>query len=235
MNLQTQTSPEFKSIRSWPEKERPRERLLERGPGGLSEAELVAILLGHGTRGRDAVSLARDLIARFGGLRPLFAAGASDLCRVHGLGKAKAAAIAAAAELSRRALLQNALNKDVIREPQSVLDYLYGSLRDRKIEIFKVLLLNKANCMLAALDLFQGTVDEAAVHPREIVKAALEHFASAVILVHNHPSGRVEPSPEDRKITGKIAAACETVSIRVLDHIIIGDNRYFSFREAGLL
>ncbi len=233
--MTTNTNTDFQSIRFWPESERPRERLLERGAAGLSEAELVAILLGNGTRGRDAVSLARDLLRQFGDLRALLSAGAADLCKVSGLGKAKAAAILAAAELSRRVLFQQALNKDVLRDPQTVMDYLYATLRDRKIEIFKVIFLNKANRLTGAIDLFHGTVDETAVHPREVVKAALERFASAVILVHNHPSGRIEPSQEDRRITEKIVAACETVSIRVLDHLIIGDNRYFSFREAALL
>ena len=222
-------------IRAWPESERPRERLMRGDAARLTDAELIAILLRSGIRGKDAVALGRELLTSFGGLRGLFNTRAESLGKILGLGDAKCASLAAVAELSRRFLLEQVPAKDAIRDPQAVLDYLYASLRDRKREVFKVLFLNKANCVTGEADLFQGTVDEAAVHPREIVQAALERFASAVILVHNHPSGRVEPSPEDREVTKKIKAACETVSIRVLDHLIIGDNRHFSFREAGLL
>ncbi len=222
-------------IRSWPSAERPRERLLSGGANRLSDAELIAILLGSGIRGKDAVALGRELLAQFGGLRGLFSSGAEALGRTAGLGQAKSAALLAVRELARRLLLEELPLKDAVRDPQAVLDYVSAELRDRKREVFKVLFLNKANCVTGEADLFHGTVDEAAVHPREIVRAALERSATAVILVHNHPSGRAEPSPEDQEITKKIKAACETVSIRVLDHLIIGDNRYFSFREAGMI
>ena len=229
------TNTLHKGIQSWPDAERPRERLLQGGATQLSDAELVAVMLRSGVRGKDAVALGRELLARFGGLRGLLSADRESLLKVSGLGSAKSASLLAVAELSRRFLLEQVPGKNVIRDPQAVIDYLYAALRDRKREVFKVLFLNKANGMTGEADLFQGTVDEAAVHPREIVRAALERHATAVILVHNHPSGRVEPSPEDRTITQKIKAACETVSIRVLDHLIVGDNRHFSFREAGLL
>ncbi len=222
-------------IRGWPDAERPRERLMQGGAARLTDAELIAVLLRSGVRGKDAVALGRELLACFGGLRGLLGTRPESLIKVPGLGGAKCASLAAVAELSRRFLLEQVPAKDAIRDPQAVVDYLYAALRDRKREVFKVLFLNKANCVTGEVDLFHGTVDEAAVHPREIVQAALERFASAVILVHNHPSGRVEPSPEDREVTKKITAACGTVSIRVLDHLIIGDNRHFSFREAGLL
>lgn len=228
-------SRSFQSIRSWPDAERPRERLMQGKAAHLSEAELIAVLLRCGSRGKDAVSLARELLNRFGGVRGLLNAGADVLNKIPGLGHAKSASLLAAAELTRRYLYENLPGRDVMRDPQVVVDYLYAALRDRKREVFKVLFLDKANRISGELDLFHGTIDEAAVHPREVVKSALDVSASAVILVHNHPSGRVEPSTEDRSLTEKISAACATVSIRVLDHIIVGDNRYFSFRESGLL
>ena len=188
-------------IHGWPDSERPRERLMQGDSARLTDAELIAVLLRSGIRGKDAVALGREILTCFGGLRGLLCARPESLSRISGLGEAKCAALLAVAELSRRFLLEQVPGKDAIRDPQAVVDYLYASLRDHKREVFKVLFLNKANCVTGEADLFHGTVDEAAVHPREIVQAALERFASAVILVHNHPSGRAEPSPEDREVT----------------------------------
>ncbi len=226
------TQPNYTNgIRSWPVSERPRERLIAQGPGGLSDSELLAILLRNGTRDKDAIAFARQLISEYGGLRGLFSAGYPELKKIKGLGAAKIASIFSAMELAKRGLREELAGKDVVRDPQSVVDYLSADLRDRKKEIFKVLFLDRGNRIVAERDLFQGTVDQAMVHPREIVKAALELHASGVVLVHNHPSGRTEPSREDQEMTRKVQAALQTVSIRVLDHIIIGDNRHFSFRE----
>lgn len=223
------------TIKSWPESERPRERLLKSGPQSLSDAELVAILIRNGSAGKDALALARELLQSSAGLRGLFHLSPSKLKTIKGLGAAKIAGILAVKELATRYLKEETLEKDVIRDPESVAAYLSASLRDQKIEVFKVLFLDKGNRILDCLDLFRGTVDQAAVYPREIVKAALEHHATAVILVHNHPSGRAEPSAEDREVTKKISLACQSVNIRVLDHIIIGDNQRFSFSEHGLV
>ena len=222
------------SILNWPATERPRERLLQTGAKGLSDAELVAVLLRSGIRGKDAVTLARELLAEFGGLRGLLTVGPVELRKVKGLGEAKTASFLAAFEIAKRQLREELTGKNFIRDPESVIDYLYASLRDKKREVFKVLFLNKANRIISEEDLFEGTVDEAAVHPREIVRAAIAHNATAIILVHNHPSGRTEPSAEDRAITQKIQTACAAVSIKILDHIIIGDNQHFSFREHSL-
>ena len=222
-------------LKCWPESERPRERAIRNGVGTLSDAELVAILLRNGVKGKDAVAFARELLVQFGGLRGLLALEGRDLIRVKGLGPAKAAALLAATEIAKRRLKEDLLLKSVVRDPQSVIEYLYSSLRDKKKEIFKILFLNKANRIIGEEDLFEGTVDETAIHPREVVKAALEHHATALILVHNHPSGRVQPSPEDRQITSKLQSACRTVSIQILDHVIVGDNQYFSFNEHQLL
>ena len=225
----------IKSIKDWPENERPREKLFEKGAGVLSDAELLAVLFGHGTREQDVVSFSRGLLLQFGGLRGLLNQDYSAFCRVKGLGQAKSAMIFAVREIGLRQLREKMIGQNFDRSPQAVTDYLTASLRDQKREIFKVIFLDKALRILGERDLFFGTIDEAAVHPREIVKAALEFHASSLVLVHNHPSGKVEPSREDYEITQKIKAACQTVSIRILDHIIVGENQYFSFSERNSL
>ncbi len=222
-------------IKSWPATERPRERLLQNGAKALSDAELVAVLLRSGVKGKDAVTLARELLSAFGGLRGLLSVGPAELRKTKGLGVAKAASFLAAFEIAKRQLREELTGKNFIRDPDSVIDYLYATLRDKKREVFKVLFLNKANRIIGEEDLFEGTVDEAAIHPREVLRAAIAHNATALILVHNHPSGRTEPSAEDRAITQKLQTACAAVSIKILDHIIIGDNQYFSFQECNIL
>ena len=223
------------TIKSWPQNERPRERLIQNGAQSLSDAELLAIFLRSGIPGKDVITLSRELLSEFGGLRGLFSIEHNRLAKIKGLGRAKIATLLAAVEIAKRRLREDLIGKDVIRDPESVVDYLYASLRDAKREVFKVIFLDKANRILDERDLFNGTIDEAAVHPREVVKAALDHHAASVICVHNHPSGRAEPSTEDKEITRKLQTACAAVSVKVLDHIVVGDNQYFSFREHGLL
>ncbi|HXV27619.1 MAG TPA: DNA repair protein RadC, partial [bacterium] len=201
----------------------------------LSDAELIALLLRNGVRGKDALGLARELLAEFGGIRGLFAVESKRLKTVKGLGPAKISSLLAVSEIGRRRLREEITGKPFLRDPQTVMSYLYASLRDKKKEVFKVLFLNKANCVVNDQDLFEGTLDETAVHLREIIKASLDHHASALILVHNHPSGRIEPSREDIEITRKIQNACQSVGIRILDHLIVGDNQYYSFSEQHLL
>ncbi len=225
----------IKSIKQWPKGERPREKLLQRGSETLSDAELLAILFGHGIQGQDAVSFARSLLLEFGGLRGLLHQKPAAFGKIKGLGSAKTAMLAAVREIGLRQLREKMIGQNFIRSPQAVTDYLTAALRDQKREIFKVLFLDKTLRILGEKDLFYGTIDEAAVHPREIVKAALEYHASNLVLVHNHPSGKIDPSREDYEITQKIKAACQTVSVRVLDHIIIGENQYFSFSERNSL
>ena len=223
------------NIKCWPQIERPRERLARHGPQALSDAELLAILLRNGIKNKDAVSFGRELLTGYGGLRGLLSLDYPELQKVKGLGPAKIAALLAATEIARRRLREEIIGKNFVRDPESVLNFFYSSMRDRKREVFKVIFLDKSNRIVDEEDLFEGTVDEAAIHPREVVKAALERHATALILVHNHPSGRIEPSPEDKEITRKLATACASVSVKVLDHIIIGDNQYFSFNERGLI
>lgn len=223
------------SVKLWPAHERPRERIL-RGPAAhLSNAELLAILLGSGLRGKDAVSLAREIFSRFQGWRGLMAAEPEVLRGISGLGPAKTAALLAVGEIFKRSLGEALPERDLFREPEAVHDYLRASMRDQKREVFKVLFLDKANRLLKDLDLFKGTIDQAGVYPREIVQEALLARAAAVILVHNHPSGNLSPSREDRELTQKIIQACCLVGVKVLDHVIVGGQGHFSFAAQGLL
>ncbi|MBU9888594.1 MAG: DNA repair protein RadC [Candidatus Omnitrophica bacterium] len=223
------------NIKDWPDSEKPREKLFEKGAEALSDAELLALLFGHGIQGRDVVSFCRDLLSRFSGLRGLLSQSQEELLRIKGLGQAKVAMLFAVKEIALRQLKEKIVGQNFVRSPQAVADYLCAALRDQKREVFKVLFLDKSLRIVGERDLFYGTIDEAAVHPREVVKAALESHASNIVLVHNHPSGKIEPSREDYEITQKIKAACQTVAVRVLDHIIVGENRYFSFSERNAL
>ncbi len=208
---------------------------MSQGGAALSDAELLAILFGSGIRGVDVVSFARSILAEHGGLRGVLSLEKEKLQKIKGLGPAKTAVLCAVGEISQRRAGQELFKKDALREPEAVIRYLKLSLQDQVREIFKVLFLDKGNRIIAESNLFHGTVDEAAVYPREIVRESLLKNATAVILVHNHPSGRIEPSPEDRELTRKAVNACSAVSVKVLDHIIIGDGRYYSFAEQGIL
>lgn len=205
------------------------------GAGSLSDAELVAILLRTGSRGKDAVELARELLACFGGLRGLLNVAGGEMKSVKGLGAAKTAALLASVEIARRQLKEEMLGKNFLRDPKSVMDYLYTSMRDEKKEVFKAIYVNKANYIIAEETLFEGTVDETAIHTREVVKRALAHNATGVVFVHNHPSGRAQPSREDQDMTRRLVGALIPVGIKVLDHIIVGNNQCFSFAEQNLL
>jgi len=215
------------SVRDWPESERPAVRAMEKGIDALSDAELLSLILRKCTYEQTEVGVALELLHKAGGLRQLF-----DL---RDLPESQQVVLQAVREVGRRVLKQGMLGQNFVRSPQAVTDYLTASLRDLKREVFKVIFLDKGLKILGEKDMFFGTVDEAAVHPREVVREALFQNASSLVLVHNHPSGKVEPSREDYEITQKIKTACQTVSIRVLDHIIIGENQYFSFSERSQL
>ena len=182
------------SINTWPKGERPRELLLENGPNYVSDAGLIAILLRSGTKGKDAVSFARDLIKCFGGVRGLLNAKRVDLEKIKGLGTAKIAQLMAALEITKRQLKEKVIGKDYIENDRDVMDYLALSMRDLKEEFFKVLYLNRANIILSIEEIAKGTVSQSFIYPREVVKKALDVGASAVIFVHNHPSGSMKPS-----------------------------------------
>lgn len=223
------------SIAQWPEAERPREKLLHRGPAALSDAELLAIFLRTGCAGKSAVDLARELLTEFGGLRPLLEASQEEFCRGLGLGSAKFTQLQAVLEMGRRHLSASLETGDLLTSPDLVRRYLVAQLRHLNHEVFAVLFLDNQHRLRAFEELFQGTIDGASVYPREVVKRALTHNAAAVILAHNHPSGVAEPSQADRRITTRLREALDLVAVRVLDHMVVGDGEVVSFAERGWL
>lgn len=224
-----------KGIRSWPATERPREKLLKEGEEKLSNAELLALFLGSGTAGRSAVDLARELLSQFGGLRGLFKAETADLFRIKGLGAAKIAQIKAIKEINRRYLAEKLEKKNWQTSLTEALEYLYQTMRDLKEERFLAVFLNAQNEIIKIEQLFEGSLTQSSIFPRKIVDRALRRQASALIFIHNHPSGHCRPSAEDKKVTRKLVRLCRELEIRVLDHIIVGDNDHFSFAEKGRL
>jgi len=221
------------AINDWPEAERPREKLLSLGPQALSDAELLAIFLRTGIAGCNAVELARRLVHEYGGLRELLRADRNRFCATRGLGNAKYAQLQAVLELARRHLAENLKRGDALKNPSETRRYLTVRLRDYPYEVFACLFLDTRHRIISYEELFQGTIDGASVHPREVLRRALQHNAAAVILAHNHPSGVAEPSDADRRITTRLKEALALVDIRVLDHIVIGDQLATSFAERG--
>lgn len=222
-------------IPDWPVGERPREKLLLEGGAGLSDAELIAVLLGAGTPGNSAVELARFLMKEFGGIRGTLNATSNDLIRIRGIGQAKAAVLLAARESGQRYLRERLRPGVSIGSPADSREFLLATLRDRPHEVFCCLFMDNRHRVLAFDELFRGTIDAAAVYPREIVKQALHRNAAAVILAHNHPSGVAEPSQSDQLITRRIRDALDLVDVRLLDHFVIGDNSCVSLASRGLL
>jgi len=222
-------------IADWPLQERPRERLLTQGAAGLSDAELVAVCLRSGIRGKSAVDLARELIAKFGSLTGLLAADLPKLLQVKGLGAAKAAQLAAVIELARRSLREGLKSGSALTSPGAVRDYLRLALAARQHEVFVALFLDAQHRVTGSAELFQGTLTQTSVYPREVVKAALAANAAAVIFAHNHPSGVAQPSQADELLTRQLREALALVEVRVLDHFIVAGNQTLSFAERGLL
>jgi DNA repair protein RadC len=223
------------AIKDWPARERPRERLLAHGPQSLSDAELLAIFLRTGVSGKSAVDLARDLLGRFGSLRQLLAADLTTFCEAPGLGSAKFAQLQAVLEMGRRHLSEQFERGNPLLSPEHTAHFLQARLRDYPYEVFAVLFLDNRHRVLAFEELFRGTIDGASVHPREVVRRALQLNAAAVILSHNHPSGVAEPSQSDQRITTRLREALGLVDIRVLDHLVIGDGNCCSLAQLGLL
>lgn len=210
------------AINHWPTAERPRERLLKEGAAALSDAELLAIFLRVGSRGKSAVDLARELLTRFGGdLGRLMAADPKELAKIPGIGPAKAVQLAAVLEIARRTLIGQMSARDVLSSPQAVADWLRLQLAPLPHEVFVALWLDAGNKLIVAEELFRGTLTQTSVYPREVVKLALEHNAAAVILAHNHPSGRAEPSSADISLTQTLKQALSLVDVRLLDHFIV--------------
>lgn len=223
------------TIKDWPDTERPREKLLHRGPGALSDAELLAIFLRTGTRGATAVDIARDLLAEFGGLRQMLGASRHDLCARKGMGDSKYVALQAAAEIGQRCLAQRLVRGEALTSPDRARTFLQGRMQDLPHELFCCLYLDTKHRVIRFEELFRGTIDGASVHPREVVRCALKHNAAAVIVAHNHPSGVAEPSAADNALTRRLQEALAMVDIRLLDHLVVGDGEVVSFTERGLL
>jgi DNA repair protein RadC len=223
------------AIRDWPEDERPREKLLDKGAAALSDAELLAILLRTGTRGHSALDLARELLKTFHSLRKFIAADRRQFCAQPGLGLARFAELQAAVEMARRQLSETLRAGPCLSSPKATRDFLSARLRDLEHEVFCCLYLDKRHRLIQFEELFRGTIDGASVHPREIVKLALQRNSAAVIIAHNHPSGVAEPSQADELITQRVREALALVDIRLLDHIIVGDCACVSLAERGLI
>jgi DNA repair protein RadC len=223
-------------IKSWPQDDRPREKLLKKGAGALSSSELLAILLRTGVEGNSAIDLARQIMEKFGTFRNMSHTDMREWKKIKGLGPAKIAQIQAALEIGRR------FREDEVKPAQQkianakdIADIILPQMRDLKTEVFKVVYLNSNNRIIDISDAAAGTVNQAMPIVREIIHAALQKFAAAIICVHNHPSSNIAPSPEDKKFTGELSAAGKLLGINVLDHIIIGDGNFFSFADEGLM
>ena len=232
------------SLKNLPADARPREKLLARGPAALSDSELLALLLRTGIKGKGVLQLADELLhlkdnangqAGFDGLAGLLQASSDDLKRVKGLGPAKRAEIVAVLELARRAMAQTVRQRSIFENPLAAQQYVQLQLAGKPYEVFAVLFLDAHNCLIAFEELFRGTVSQATVYPREVLLRALHHSAAGVVLAHNHPSGRAEPSAADEALTQTLLAALKLVDVRVLDHIIVAPGQSYSFAERGMI
>lgn len=227
---------EFKSnIRDWPEDQRPRERLIELGSESLSDAELLGIILRVGNSQTTAIGLAQKLLKECGGFRGLDSRSVAELCSIPGIGPAKAAQIKAALAIGKKLMAESDTVREVIESSEDAFKRLALRLRDMTREVFVVIFLTSRNKVIKERTLFEGTLTESLVSPREVIKEALNEAAASVVFVHNHPSRDPSPSSEDRVVTQKLKEACRAVGIHVYDHIIIGGERYFSFADEGIL
>ena len=218
-------------IKDWPEGDRPREMLLDKGPEALSDAALLAILLRTGRQGQNAIALAREMIVKFGGLHGLMSTTSEDLLGVKGIGKAKVAQILAAMEIVKRQLRQPLKKINIIDNPHHLFEYLKVSMSNLSREEFRVLHLNRSKHLIAEEVLFRGTVNESSIYTREVIESALRKKASALIFAHNHPTGPAEASQEDVEFTRSLINACRAVDIPVLDHVIVGNDGFLSMRQ----
>ena len=222
-------------LKDLPQEARPREKLLSRGAAALSDAELLALLLRSGIRGKNVLQLAQELVDRFGGVAGLLHTPAEALKTVKGLGPAKRAELVAVLELARRALAQQLTQKPLFNTPQAVRDYLQLQLGGLHHEVFAVLFLDSQHRLIALEEMFRGTLTQTSVYPREVVKQALTLNASSVVLAHNHPSGTAQPSRADEALTHTLKAALALVDVRVLDHFVVTASHAVSMAELGLV
>jgi DNA repair protein RadC len=222
-------------IQDWPLHERPREKLIQFGAANLSDAELLAILINSGTKGKSAVEIASKALCEFGGVQALLFAPKAQLIKLAGLGQAKFALLQACTELFKRGMAEELMQKASFTTADSASDYLRAQLARQNREVFAMLMLDSQHQLIAYREMFKGTINSAAVYPRELVKQAMDDNAAAVILAHNHPSGVAEPSQADIQITQRIKQAFALVDVAVLDHFVIGHSSAVSFAQRGLL
>ena len=223
------------TIKDWPLTERPREKLLQHGAASLSDAELLAIFIQTGTQGSTAVEVARNALSQFGSLGALLSTDKRTFCATPGLGEARFTTIQAALEISRRQVFEIVMQGDVLSSPEHVRQYLSLQLTGLGHEVFAALFLDNRHRVIEYRELFTGTIDSAAVYPREVVKRCLTSNAAAVIFAHNHPSGVAEPSDTDVRLTRKLIDALALIDVRVLDHLIVGQGVQTSLAERGLM
>ena len=216
-------------------RKRLRERFIKSGLEGFADYEVVELLLSLGTPRKDCKPQAKEALKRFKTLRGVLSASMEELQQIKGIGPHSAFGIKLMQDVARKYLKEQIIDKPVFQSSQEIFDYLYHSMRDLKTEVFKVIYLTSQNQIIDTSDLVEGTVNSATVAPRKIVEQALSHNAVALIFAHNHPSGNCEPSKSDKDITRDLVFAGSTVQIKILDHLIIGDNRYFSFAGEGLI
>ena len=222
-------------ISRWPEKERPRERLLQQGAQHLSEAELLGILIGKGTTRKTAIDLARELLDRYESLENLFSRSPSELMKIKGIGSAKAATLSAAFQLVRRIQSKTSKDQPSFKRAKDVANLYLPLMKDLRKEVFRVLLLSRSNRLIKEVTISEGTLDASIVHPRDVFREALLESAAGVILLHNHPSGNPNPSEEDIRITKQLVEAGRVMGIKVYDHIILAGEDYRSLADEGLI
>jgi DNA repair protein RadC len=222
-------------ITQWPKNERPRERLLQHGPQHLTEAELLGILLGKGTKKKTAIDLARELLDRYESLENLFSRSPSELMKIKGIGSAKAATLSAAFQLVRRLQSKTSKERPSFKRAKDVASYYLPLMKDLRKEVFRVLLLSRANRLIKEVTISEGTLDASIVHPRDVFREALLEPAAGVILIHNHPSGNPSPSEEDLRITKQLVEAGRLLGIKVYDHIILAGESHRSLADDGLI
>ena len=222
-------------ITQWPKNERPRERLLQHGPQHLTEAELLGILLGKGTKKKTAIDLARELLDRYESLENLFSRSPSELMKIKGIGSAKAATLLAAFQLVRRLQSKTSKERPSFKRAKDVASYYLPLMKDLRKEVFRVLLLSRANRLIKEVTISEGTLDASIVHPRDVFREALLEPAAGVILIHNHPSGNPSPSEEDLRITKQLVEAGRLLGIKVYDHIILAGESHRSLADDGVI
>ena len=221
------------TIKEWPQFERPRERLMQHGAEYLTDAELLAIILVNGYSGKTSVDLAKSLLAKYGSLRKLISIPYSEIREIHGIGKAKYSQIKAALEIGIRLSQEKMFPGKRVQKAQDVVDYYYAEMRDKKKEVFHILLLDIRYQIIRDVLISMGSLTETTVHPREVLKEVIKESAAAVIFLHNHPSGNPQPSKQDIELTDRLCKSCQMMGVKVLDHIVIGEDNFYSFAQMG--